>query len=787
MNNLKLAYRNLFRKKQNSLIKIISLGTGLAVGLMLLSKVSFEQNYDDFYPDADRIYRISTTIKSNDAPPNEWGQVSGAVAPGMKAEIPEVEAATRITNLTGEENAVFSTPDKKRYKGKFIMADENIFDILPRPMITGNAKEILSKPMHAIVSQSIAAKMGGDVIGRQIEIESIPGRELTIEGIFEDVPENTHKQYDIILSLHSMPSFFRLDGRDNWLGNDRYFGYVKLRKGTDTASLATAIRRMQDKHQDIKTVEAKNGYSFTYNLVPLKTLHSGSPHIRRMTLLLTIIALALILTAVLNYVLIVITTLVSRSKEIAVYKCYGAENKDVGRLIFTETLLHFILSLLLAGFIVFCFGRTIKDLLSVSLATLFNLRSCIYLSVVCILIFFITAFAPSYILSRIPVANVFRSSTRLRAKWKLILLSVQFAAAAFLFTLLVIVNKQYDLMTNDNPGYTYRNILHTNTSGVPRTTVPTVIDRLNRLQPVAAVATASFLPFGSMSGNNVLIPGEDRELFNIADMYWADEQYVPLMEIPIIKGKAFDRNSSDNDILVSQSFEEKMKTIAGWEGVVGKDIIITEHGLSRIVGVYPDIRLGAITDQDMRPSVLFYQSEPATELLIKLKTMTAENIESVYNILKEGIPEKETVLSPYSDSMVMMYSGERRFRDSILIGGAITMLITFIGLIGYINSEVVRRTAEIAIRKINGASLREILQLFMKNILVIAFFSCIVGEIAASLVAAKWMENFSEKTALSPLLFIGCGMIILLFIEVVVFINCIKTANQNPTDSLKKD
>lgn len=788
MNNLKLAYRNLFRKKQNNLIKILSLGFGLAVGLVLLSKVSFERNYDDFYPDADRIYQIWSTLsgRTNETGLDQWGQVSGAIAPGMKAEIPEVEVATRFTHLTGE-NAVFSTSDKKRYKGTFIMADSCFFDLLPRPMIRGNAKEVLSRPMYAMVSQSAAEKMGGDVIGKQIQLETYPGRELIIDGIFGDVPENSHEHYDVIVSLNSLPSFFDLDGRENWLGNDRYRAYVKLHPGTDPTKLAPAVRSMQKKHQDIESVEAKNGWTLTYAFLPLKSIHSDSPKVKRMTLLLTIIALALILTAILNYVLIVITALVARSREIAVYKCYGAENRNVGSLIMTETFLHFVLSLLLAGLLVFSFRGTIEDMLSASLVSLFSFRSSLYLAVTAILIFLFTAFAPAYILSRIPVASIFRGTGQIRARWKLILLSVQFAAAAFLFSLLVIVSKQYNLMTNDNPGYSYKNILHADATGVPQSIVQTAIDRLHQLPQVGAVATASFLPFESFGGNNVIIPGEERELFNIADMYRADEHYIPLMEIPIIEGKAFDVNSSTNEVIVSRSFKEKMKAIAGWDDVVGKDIIITWHGLSRIVGVFPDIRLGSISDQDTRPSVLFYSGRPSNNIIIKLHSMNGENIEQVFDLLQETMPEKEIALSPYADSLVNMYSGERQFRDAIFIGGLITVLITLIGLIGYINNEMLRRRAEIAIRKINGATLRDILRLFMKNILVIALSACVVGEVAAVLMASKWMENFTEKIGLSPFLFIGCGVIVILFIELIVGMNCLKAANQNPVDSLKKE
>ncbi len=785
MKNLTLALRSFFKKGNSNIIKIITLGTGLAVGLILLAKVSFERNFDDFYPDAGRIYQVWSAMESRESGPQEWGQVSGAIAPGMKAEIPEIEAATRFTWLAWDD-AVFSDNDKNRYKASFIMADSCFFDVLPRPMIAGNAKEILSRPLYAMVSESVAKKMGGNVVNRQIELESRPGKIITIGGVFKDVPENSHARYDIIVSLSSLPNF-SWDGRENWLGNERYMAYVKLRPNVQRENLYPAMRKMQEKYQDIERLEKENNFSMKYLLLPLTSLHSDSPDAKRLILLLSIIAFALIITAVLNYILIVITALVGRSKEIAVYKCYGATEKDVTKLMFTETLLHFFLSLLLAVLLVTCFRGMITDLLSASLGALFNLRSSLFLLIVCVFIFLVAAIVPSYILSRIPVATVFRNFTQSRRGWKLVLLFVQFVAASFLFLLLVVVSRQYQVMINDNPGYTYQNTMYMNAFGVPKAKVQAMVDELSQLPQVTTVATASNLPFNSMSGNNISLPGGNEDLFNIADMYRADENYFPLMEIPVIEGSGFDKNSTMNDILVSKSFKEKMKTLVGWDEVVGKDVKVSEHGLCRIVGVFPDIRLGSISNQDMRPSVLLYAETPASTLLVKLNTMNSENIKSVYEVLKTALPEREVVLSPYSENMVKMYSGEKRFRNAITIGGIITILITLIGLIGYINNEIVRRTSEIAVRKINGATLTDILRLFVKDILYIAPLAIIIGGITAVVISNKWMENFSEKVSISPLLIALCGLIILLFIELIVVINCLKIANQNPVDSLKNE
>lgn len=788
MNNIKLIFRSLFKKRENNLIKILSLGAGLAVGLVIISKVFFELNYDDFYPDSDRIYQIQSNARIGDQKLDGYGQVSGAVAPGMKSEVPGVEIATRFTYMGFD--VPFTTPDKKHYKGTFILADSCFFDVLPRPMIIRDAKEILSRPMYAMVSESVAEKMGGNVVGQSIEHESYPGRTITIGGVFKDLPENTHKRYDIIISLVSIKNF-SWDGTQNWVGNDRYIGYVKLLPGTDPLSLAPAIRKMQENNQPMEELK-KAGVELSYTLLGLTKIHSDTSETKRMTLLLSAIAFALIFTSIMNYVLILISTLVNRGKTIAIYKCYGADRQDISKLIFGETSLHLFISLIISLLLIFCFRTTVEEILSASVYSLFSFKTCLILVLVCLVISFIIGIIPSYLFSRIPVSSVFRSLAMTRRGWKMALLFFQLSATVFLVTLLVIVSRQYNVMINDNPGYNYDRLLYYSTRGVNKSEKQKIIDELRTLPEVEMVATADCLPFNFASGNNVYIPNDDRELFNVADLYGADENYLPLMEMTIIEGKGFDKESvSGKDIVISQKFADKISEMANWkDGVIGKEILISEHnsnGVCRIIGVYSDIRLGAISYEDTRPSVMFYSDQPTENIIIKLKELNSDNIQKVYNVFKKAFPDKEITLPLYKDSMVNLYSNSRRFMNAITIGGIVTLLITLIGLIGYTNNEVNRRKSEIAIRKVNGATLSDILRLFLKDNLWITFPAIICGSLAALIAAVKWMEDFSEKATLSPILFILCGTTVLAIVLSVVCLNCLQTANQNPVETLKKE
>lgn len=554
MKNLNIALRSLFKKGRSNGIKILSLGVGLAMGLVLISKVCFERSFDKFYPDSDRIYRLHENI-IRDGEYKSYGQVSGGVATAMQVEIPEVEKATRLTYIGGDKE-LFKTQDGNRYSARYVvMGDTNVFDLLPRPILIGDPKETLSRPGYVMISNRIAKLLGGaeQAVNKEFEFESSPGQTYTIGGVFEDVPENSHLRFEIVASLEGMSKW----SRENWLGNDRYLGYVKLYPGTDPESLTTAIREMQGRHCDLEEVK-KAGIDLTYSLVPLMDMHSNSDEVKSMNSLLGFLAFVLIFTAAMNYVLIVISTLINRTKEVAVHKCYGASDKNLFGMIMSETCLHMLISLLLAAFLIVLFRTKTEELLGATLGALFSTQTIVILIGVCIVIFFITGLIPTYMFLRIPVAAAFRNFKESRRYWKLCLLFIQFLATAYLVALLSVINKQYDYMVNVDPGYAYEKLAYCSTQGVEESVRNTAIEELRKIPEVDKVSACYDLPISGMSGNNVSLPGDDRELFNIADMYWVKDDFFSLMEIPVIEGEVFRSDgSASNKVMVSRSFVER--------------------------------------------------------------------------------------------------------------------------------------------------------------------------------------------------------------------------------------
>ena len=784
------------KKKNDILIKVLSLGVGLAVGIVLIAKVFFELSYDSFYKDIDRVYTIRTWY-SQQGNEDDYGQVSGAVAVGFMEEVPGVEAGTRTTYVFNGDT--YLDEDGNKIKATLVCADTCFFEVFDRPILIGNPVKILGKWGGVMVSRSFAEKLGGvqECIGKQVCNEDMAGLKLPIEGVFEDFPKNGSLDYDILLSMET----YGKQSTDNWLGNDRYKGYVKLMPGVDPNTLSDAIRKMQEAHQPLAQIEAQ-GTSLKYFLKPFSTLHTSDPEVKTQVILLSIVAALLILISLLNYILIVISSLVKRSKEVGVRKCYGAEGKHIYGMLTKEALLHIILSLVLAAVIIFAGRSIVENLLGVPFQTLLVPQSIVAVAAVLVFVLIISIVVPAELYQRIPVDAALKNYTENSRNWKLGLLGIQVLINVFLVVMMLIIGRQYQKVSHADTGYDYKNLYYFDMFDGDRQALSRAFHTLQGLPEVRGVAASYGLPYLGSSGDNISLPDDDRELFNIADQYECSSDFYDLMGIEFLEGRA-PRDSSE--IVVDEKFVKKMAEFTDWsDGAVGKQVYITGHDLSRdsersyftISGVYKSYLIGNLTGVDTRPSALFYgeigsMSSWMPHVLFKLPGQAGndgnESLAKIKEALESVLEGREINIVSYEEQMRAAYDDSKKMRNTMAIGAVFSLLIALLGLIGFIRDESLRRSKEMAVRKINGATTRDILGVFAVEILKLSAVMAVIACVAAFFVARRWLEQFAEKVSLNPLFFIGGAALVLLIVLAVVVLNCLKIARANPVESLKNE
>ncbi len=777
------------KTKNDILIKVLSLSIGLSVGIVLIAKVFFELSYDSFYKDIDRVYTIRNYY-SQHGDEHDYGQVSGAVPVGFMEEVPGIEVGTRTTFIFNGD--IYLDADGNKLKGILVCADTCFFKVFDRPILAGDPVQVLGKWGSVMVNRSFAEKMGGvqECIGKQIANADMDGLKMTIEGVFDDFPKNGSLDYDILLSMDT----YGKRSTDNWLGNDRYKGYVKLAPGIDPNTLSDAIRKMQEAHQPLEQMEAQ-GISMRYFLSPFSTMHTSSPKVKTQVILLSIIAALLIIISLLNYILIVISSMVKRSKEVGVRKCYGAEGKHIYWMLTKESLLHMSLSLVIAAIIIFAGRGIVENLLGVPFQTLLVPQSIVAIAAVLLFVLVISIVVPAELYQRIPVLAAIKNHTENSRRWKLSLIGVQVLINVFLVVMMLIIGSQYQKVSNADTGYDYKNLYYFDLFDGDRHAQVRAVETLRRLPEVSGVAAAYNLPYSGSNGDNVYLPEDDRELFNIADQYECSPEFYELLNIRFVEGRA-PRDSSE--VVVDEKFVQKMACFTDWsDGAVGKQVFITGHGGNgmmdkgyfTISGVYKSYLIGNLQDVDERPGALFYgeigsMAHWMPHILFKVRP---DALEKVRGALNEALPDKEINIVSYAEEMRAAYADSKKMRNTMALGVVFSLLIALLGLIGFIKDESLRRSKEMAVRKINGATTQDILSIFAKDIMKLSAVMAVIACAAAFFVAHKWLEQFAEKVSLNPLYFIGGATLTLLIVLSVVVLNCLKIARANPVDSLKNE
>ena len=785
------AIKTLNKRGQHNWTKILCLAVGLAAGVVLIGKVGFEQSYDDFFPTSERIYVVCEDVIL-DGDYLHFPQTAGAIAPAMKRYCPQIEAATRYTTVAGDMPLV--TDDGKRVRTNFALADSCLFDVFPFRILAGDSKKTLSEVDCCMIPRSLAEKLAGpgkhlELVGKKVFYNKRGGWALTIGGIYEDIPLNS-KLHGMEVMI-SMPTITKLmwDGRDNWVGNDRYEGYVRLAEGVTADDLKPQLDKMKRENLPLEELK-KAGVEMGFSLTPLIDYHAKDEGTRRMTWILSLLAAILIGCAVMNYLLLVVGGISRRAREMAVHQCYGAEPRHIYYKMMAESVVHLLLSLALAALLLYAAKDVVEQLTYAPLPVLLGAGCNRWMiAATCLVVLLITGVIPGYIYTHIPLAAAFKNYSQSHRLWKLLLLGLQFVSATLLVVLLMVVGRQYRMMIADDLGYDYSTLGSVLGSGVSAEQRQLAIEELRKLSAVKGVTMAYANLTEHQSGDNILLPGDDREYMNIADLYFVGDGYFDVMGIPVVSGRTFtEQTDTLREVMVSEKFEQKMKELAGWDRAVGKQIICTSfQGSYTIVG-YKDVRIGSITNPDTRGSCCFYSRKPEQMRYIFIRFQNMEGLEAANKCIKEiATDNPDIAVTPYNQMVTELYTDARHFRTTVMIGGLVALIIALVGLIGYLSGEIARRQKEIAIRKVNGAKISDVLRLFQTDILKVALPAVTIGAIGACYVARLWLEQFSEKTTLSPVIFIGGAIVVIAVILSVVCFSCYRVATSNPVNYLKNE
>ena len=785
MKNLRFALRYLRKLRGGTVARVLSLSLGLAVGLLVFSYANYNLTSDRCFRDGDRIFQLWAHY--GDSQRSGYGaQLNAPIAPALAEEMPQVEAATR---LFGPNSADIVRGDNA-FAARYLYADTMFFDVMGFEVLQGDPRQALARKNQVMLSESFAHTVFGrkDPVGQLVLLNGVDS--LTVAGLFRDPDPNQH------LGRFNMLCSFELVKRDlntSWRGGDSFPSYVKLRRGASVAEVEAQLPAFFDRHG---LTEEMKAWERSYRFFPIsESSRIDSPAELIAWVLMALAALTLFVAAM-NYVLISISTLVSRSKTIAMLKVGGARRSDIFRIFCSETAVLTLVSVVAAAFLLWALQDQVKQITGTPMSELFALkRIWVPLSVI-LGAFALAALIPARIFTSIPVTLAFRGGTENRRRWKQALLVVEIVCCTFTLTLLLLSVLQFDKLRHGDFGFEHDRLVYTAVK-VPLGNIGSVCDAVAALPETEAAGASFGLPLWGYSGMPCIDENSKELLFGCRWLL-CNEGFIPAMRMRLVAGRNFTPAGNPLDAIVNETYVR----MRGWsvEEALGRQI--TDDGspsahLYTIVGVVKDFRTIIATGQ-VEPIVVhpidYYLKLGASAdyivdcyLMIRLREMSPEALAAVQRKIEEYPSANNHAVRVYDNQLGSILFEIRSFRNIVFSVSGITLLIALMGLVGYLGDEMRRRSKEIALRKVNGASTSDVLRLLARDVLWVVLPSIVAGVVLSRWGAAFLVSNFVERAPLHWWLFALCGLAVVLIVCVVQLVRTWRIANANPIDMIKTE
>lgn len=800
---LKIAIRYLLKNRLYSFINILGLTVGIASFVLIMLYVNYERSYDSF-SGSENVYRIYMDYKEGDIFAPGDAQVYNLSGPTLKQEFPEVLEQVRLFHMGG-----VTLVNKGTVLGKNIgsLADPSYFDIFPYPLIKGDKNTALVEPYSIILNESLSHKLFGDENPLGKTVSTFWGNEvtMTVTGVMKDIPQNTHMKNSFLISFDTLWTWGMFEGQQelNW-ANNNFFTYLKV---AENANIAALRKKIQENNADGKIEER-------HNIEALESihLHSNKPYeaeangsANRVNFL-SAIALIVLLLSWLNYVNLATAKSLERAKEIGIRKVAGAQRLHLVWQIFSESILinglALIIALTLVALALPWFNGYMGQELMVALPNLYSLWP---FFVFILLGTIISNIYPAFILSGYHPAKTLKGKIQGSSQGLLLrkgLITLQFLATIVLLIGTLVVGKQIRFLKNQPIGTQLNGvvalrgqILDQPSDSIKGKDFQVLKKELGNLSFVNAVSTAQTYPGGGYNNlpsfMGITKPDGSFEEQTVYYQYQVEPDFFKVMGISFLAGDVFHANANGggNDIVVNEQFARKTGFSNASEALEKE---VKYWGQTwKIVGVMENYHHFGL--KTVIQPMLIRPGTATSSLLVKLddSALTSTQLEYVMESLqgkwKSVFPESTFGYTFLDKNFEAQYNDDKKFGEAFGFFTFLAILIALMGLFGLTSYTILQRRKEIGIRKVNGATVGQILSLlnqdFVKWIGIAFIFAIPISWFAMN----RWLEGFAYKTTISWWIFALTGLLTLFLTLLTVSFQSIRAASANPVETLREE
>lgn len=784
-NLIKTAVRHILKHFGYSILNILGLTLGISSALFLIIYVADEVSYDRYHEKADRIYRVSSTIKEPDDQ-FTWIFAQIPFGPQVAHDYPEVQSSVRFINMP---RALYKFEDKEFNEENFFYVDSTLFDIFTYKVIKGEVKSALLAPKKIILTEKIANKYFGksDPIGKTLTTGTDT---YEVTGVIQDVPTNSHFRFDAVAARNNLPKQL-----GSW-GNFGVFTYLLFPEKFDVKAFETKMKGMYDAY--MKTIFEPLKITITYHLEPITRIHLYSINGAEpeptgsitYVYIFAIVAMFLILIASMNYMNLATARSTRRAREVGLRKVVGSRRGPLVMQFLSESMVFTLISLILSILLIIVLLPKFNLLAgkSFNLHVIYSPVVLISLLAMIVIVGFFGGSYPAFFLSRFSPVTVLKGEITQGSAGSLfrkILVVIQFTVSVIMIICTLVVFRQLNYLKTTDQGFDQKNVVGLQLNGPMIRKYPVLKQNLLENQNIKYV-TSTNTSVGEGSGKVIFNVETDQGMSKRGvNFAVVDHDFIETLGIKMVKGREFQQDMPSDTltgVVVNETFAKRMN----WTEPIGKKVELKPFIDGRVIGVMKDYHQTGMYNA-IESLMLLYR--PLNNVIyIKLSgSETQQTLSFIEKKWKEIFPDQPFVYTYLSERFNRQFEADDKRGLVFSIFTILAILIACLGLFGLASYMVEQRTKEIGIRKVFGANENTILGLISRDFLILVSIGIVIAVPVAYYFMSKWLENYVYRTKIGiPLLLIAALLTIIITFLTISY-KAYQASIMNPAKALKAE
>lgn len=788
---IKHFWRQFQADKSFGVITLAGLTVGITCTLIIFTYVSYHYSFNRFHVDSDRIYRF-LTIDTRQPGVNSAGMTTNALIPAVRAEIPEVELATRFLFTL---SVTIRVGDQIHYLDQALLAEPEFFEIFNFPLIKGVSGEALDEPNTVVLSQSFARQLFGeeDPVGKVINVFNT--RDMRVVGIIADMPANSHIQADLIMSLRPDPSWSaEIAARyESW----RYISmqaYVRLYPGSDPALVEQKVQQLMKEREESGYISAAMQSLDDIHLhsqAVQSEVNAGKEDVRKMYMLVGI-AVLLMMIAVCNFINLSTAQGVTRAKEVGIRKTVGAFRRQLIVQFLAESLIIMATATILSLVLI--------ELISpwIAIPTIDNQLAYLFSDTTRVLIAFAVLAAiaiaagvyPALVLSSQKTigglkGNYAKSSKGIFIRKSLVV--VQITISTTVIIALLVINAQVGFLQNRSLGFDTQNVINLDIREEAMfSRYEALANELEAIPEIVSFTNSSFLPGGGLWGKSGYTPEGSRASTEIMiSSVSIDDAFLPTMEMELIEGENFN-DTMTNSELAPVILNQAAALAFEWsDSPVGKILRDGSGSNYRVAGIVADARLRG-PQHAVEPFVFHLSTDPTWAVVIRLAPESiATGLTKIEAAWQRIYPDHPVTYEMLGDIVEGLLGEEVEFALQLFEFTIIAMLIACLGLYGHATFSANQSAKSMGIRKVFGASGRDIFRLVLCEYGVLLLVANVIAWPLGFILVNLWLSDFADRIDIEASYFLQGFLIVTSLGSLAISTKVWRTIQTNPVETLR--